>query len=123
MSRNKPPVCGPSHVELIRSSVRVSNAQILRLLRRTNREQLPAWLSEHRECLQEFVIWGTQCGMVPIGDFRNFRISFDGVPIAPRQRRFWWDVAQRWQKHLLDESDKPEKGRNDACVHQNPSMG
>jgi hypothetical protein len=116
-------VCGPSHDELIRSSVRVNNAQILRLLRRTNREQLPAWLSERRECLQEFVIWGTQCDMVPIGDYRAFRISFDGESLDPRRRRFWWDVAQRWQKHLLDESGAQENVRNDAYVHQNPSMG
>ena len=61
--------------------------------------------------------------MVPIGDYRAFRISFDGESLDPRRRRFWWDVAQRWQKHLLDESGAQENVRNDAYVHQNPSMG
>jgi hypothetical protein len=96
--------------------VRVTAAQKLNLLRRTEKEQLPAWLNEQRGCLFDFVVWGTHCGMVPISDFRTFRISFNGNPVDPRRRRFWWDTAQRWQQHLLAKSGEPENGRNDHCV-------
>jgi len=54
--------------------------------------------------------------MVPISDFKTIRISFDGKPVDPRQRRYWWDTAQRWQQHLLTKSGAPETGRNDHFV-------
>lgn len=84
-------------------------------IRGTEERRLPKWLEPHRDRLTRFVRFHTEAGMVPMSDFRTMRISFEGVPLDPRQRSRWWQEAQAWQDLLLRESGNRD-ARNGNCV-------
>ena len=90
-------------------------------IRGTEERRLPKWLEPKRSKLTGFVRYFTENdGFVPLSDFRTMRISFEGVPLDPRQRSRWWQEAQAWQDLLLRESGNRD-ARNGDCVNNSRS--
>ena len=85
-------------------------------IRGTEERRVPKWLEPKRSNLTWFVRYFTECGAVPLSDFRTMRISVDGVSLDPRQRSRWWQEAQAWQDLLLRESGNRDD-RNVDCVN------
>ena len=86
-------------------------------IRGTEERRLPKWLEPKRSKLTGFVRYFTESGFDPLSDFRTLRMSFEGIPLDPRQRSRWWQEAQAWQDLLLRESDN-RGDRNVSCVNK-----
>jgi len=59
---------------------------------------------------------------VPLSELSQFRLGVNGQAMNHNQRNRLWQELAVWQTLLKKELADQDR-RNDACVHQNPSMG
>ena len=58
----------------------------------------------------------------PLSQHSGFRLGINSQELTHNQRNRLWQELAVWQDLLKQELADQDR-RNDACVHQNPSMG
>ena len=92
----------------------------------TEKRRLPSWMAElgfDREALTALTrYFHKEFKGEPLSQHSGFRLGINSQKLTHNQRNRLWQELAYWQEQMNKELADQDR-RNDACVHQNPSMG